>query len=315
MEDATSERNIETKRIRLQIALFVATFLTTTIAGANLCYSRDLLILKYGTFPWFGLNENFTLDDFRLGLNFSIPLLFILSVHEFGHYFTARYHRVKVSLPYYIPLPLFNIIPNFGTFGAVIRLRSRVESNIKHFDIGLAGPLAGFIATLIVLGYGFATLPPPEYIFEFHPDYKVFGLAYADQVYTEEYLREASRGGGVLMFVLGDNLLFNFMADLIADPARVPNPYEIIHYPFLVVGFIALFFTTLNLLPIGQLDGGHVIYGLFGRKKHSIIATTAFLGLVFYSGLGIANFHTDSRDDLVQIFLLIFFFTWLSPTF
>lgn len=212
------------------------------------------------------------------GMQFSIPFLLILTVHEFGHYFTALYHKVKSSLPYYIPFPpvLFSI----GTMGAVIRLRSKVPSTRKNFDIGVAGPMAGFIVALAILYYGFATLPPAEHIFTIHPEYEPYGLNYAEHVYVQNDSTSA------LSFSLGKNLVFAFFEKVVADPARVPNVHEMMHYPFLFAGFLALVFTSLNLLPIGQLDGGHVLYGLVGFRKHRLIASAIFIGFVFYAGLG-----------------------------
>jgi membrane-associated protease RseP (regulator of RpoE activity) len=173
-----------------------------------------------------------------------------------------------------------------------------VYSNIQHFDIGLAGPLAGFIVALFVLFYGFLTLPPPEYIYQFHPEYEQYGLNYADYVYSSAYQQDKS----VLDIQFGSNLLFSFFEEFVADPERVPNRHELMHYPVLMAGFIALFFTSLNLLPIGQLDGGHVIYGLFGRKGHRVIATVFFILLLIYSGLG----YADVRADKEQL-------SWLVP--
>jgi Zn-dependent protease len=99
--------------------------------------------------------------------------LSILTAHEFGHYFVALYYRVKVTLPYYIPLP-----PGFmfGTMGALIRMKSPVYSNKQNFDIGIAGPLAGFVVAIVFLGYGYSHLPPLEYVFQFHPEYQQYGL-------------------------------------------------------------------------------------------------------------------------------------------
>jgi membrane-associated protease RseP (regulator of RpoE activity) len=284
----------EGRRILLQVGLFVFTFITTTLAGAEFCFGKS--IYQYGgpadDFV-VKINSEFSIADFILGLQFSIPLILILTVHEFGHYFMAMYHRVKASLPYYIPFPP---IPGFGisigTMGAVIRLRTRVISNVHNFDIGLAGPLAGFIMALAVMFYGFTTLPTYEYVFQFHPEYEQFGRDYADVVYGEEYVKDH---GGAAYVHLGTNLLFEFFSHVVGDPERVPNPYEMMHYPVLVAGFISLFFTALNLLPIGQLDGGHIVYGLFGRKGHTIIASAFFILLVFYAGLGAANVHTDKE--------------------
>jgi membrane-associated protease RseP (regulator of RpoE activity) len=264
----------ERKRILFQIALFITTFVTTTIAGSQWSYGRSVFS---GDYSW---------QDFTDGMAFSVPLLLILTVHEFGHYFVAMYHKVKASLPYYIPFPPIPFLPfNFGTMGAVIRLRTRPQSNIQHFDIGLAGPLAGFIVGLFILFYGFKTLPPPEYVFQFHPEYEQYGPGYADVVYADEYLKEH---GAIIDVRIGSNLIFWIFEKAFADPSRVPNEHELMHYPVLLACYIAFFFTCLNLLPVGQLDGGHVVYGLFGYRVHRMIAGVFFLVLVFYAGLGLS---------------------------
>ncbi len=263
----------EHKRIFFQVVLFIITFVTTTLAGSQWAYGRSVFAPGYN---W---------QDFYNGLAFSIPLLLILTVHEFGHYFVAMYHKVKASLPYYIPIPPIPFLPfNIGTMGAVIRLRSKPESNIQNFDIGVAGPLAGFVVALVILFYGFNTLPPPEHIFQFHPEYEQYGVNYADIVYSPEYLKE---NGPIIDVQIGTNLIFWIFQKTVADPERIPNPHEIMHYPVLLACYIALFVTCLNLLPIGQLDGGHVVYGLFGFKLHRIIARGFFFVLIFYAGLGL----------------------------
>jgi membrane-associated protease RseP (regulator of RpoE activity) len=268
--------NREAVRVTGQALLFLATFVTTTLAGAEWSYGRSVYM------------EGFGWKDFVSGLPFSISFLSILTVHEFGHYFTARFHGVKSSLPYYIPLPPFPL--SIGTMGAIIRLRQRVYSNIQNFDIGLAGPLAGFILALGILFYGFTNLPPKEYIYQIHPEYEAYGDNYADYVYTNNE--------EVIDIVVGKNLLFMFFEKFIADPERMPNPHELMHYPFLFAGFLALVFTSLNLLPIGQLDGGHVLYGLVGYKRHKQIATVVFLLLLAYSGMGLLK-PTDPIDGLL----------------
>ena len=264
----------EQKRIIVQIALFVATFISTTLAGAQWSYSQSVFM------------DNFTWDDFVNGLAYSVPLLLILTVHEFGHYFVAMYHKVKASLPYYIPFPPIPFFPfSLGTMGAVIRLRTRPVSNVQNFDIGVAGPVAGFIVALAILFYGFQTLPPPEYIYQFHPEYEQYGPDYADVVYSPDYMKKHE------IFIdiqIGSNLLFWILEKTVADPARIPNPREIMHYPILLACYIGLFVTCLNLLPIGQLDGGHVVYGLFGYKIHRTVARVFFIALVFYAGLGLS---------------------------
>lgn len=268
----------ETRRIILQLILFVATFVTTTIAGAEWTYGKSV----YVSFTWY---------DFVSGMHFSIPFLLILTVHEFGHYFTARKNQINSSLPYYIPIPPFPF--SIGTMGAIIRLRQRVNSLKVNFDIGIAGPLAGFVMALIVLFYGFSNLPPAEYIFEIHPEYEQYGLAYADHVYGNQE--------GVIDVVIGKNLLFLFFEKFVADPERMPNPHEIMHYPYLFSGFLALIFTALNLLPIGQLDGGHVLYGLVGYKNHKLIASGVFIVFIFYAGIGLVHPLQPFNDLILYI--------------
>ena len=199
----------------------------------------------------------------------------------------ARYHKIKVTLPYYLPIPSF-LLPNpIGTLGAVIRIMERIYSKTQNFDIGISGPLAGFIIGLLTLFYGFTHLPEPEYIFQFHPEYEQYGLDYADHVYENQ--KE-----NTMDLTIGKNLIFLFFETYVADPARVPNPHEVMHYPVIFAGFLALVFTFLNLFPIGQLDGGRVIYGLFGFRIHRIIASVFFVGLLLYSGLGLVTPNTPS---------------------
>ena len=269
--------NKDQKRVLLQLGLFIITFITTTHAGAEWTYGRTIFAPDYS---W---------SDFFSGLEFSIPFLLILTVHEFGHYFVARYHKVKVTLPYYLPMPPFQF--SLGTMGALIRLREKVYSKKQNFDIGLAGPLAGFVTALVILFYGFTHLPVPEYIFQIHPEYEQYGLNYPDYVYQNQQ-------ESIVDVTIGKNLLFLFFEKIVADPARIPNPHEIMHYPFIFAGFLSLVFTFLNLLPIGQLDGGHVAYGLFGFKLHRIIASVIFVAFLFYAGIGVVT-PRDGAESLM----------------
>jgi membrane-associated protease RseP (regulator of RpoE activity) len=279
----------EKRIIILQVFLFVATFITTTLAGAEWTYGKSV----YGEFVW---------ADFVSGMHFSIPFLLILTVHEFGHYFTAMYHKVKSSLPYYIPIPPLPL--SIGTMGAIIRLRSKVRSTRQNFDIGIAGPLAGFVMALLVLVYGFSNLPPAEYIFQIHPEYEQYGLDYAEHVYEGQK--------GIIDVTVGKNLLFLFFEKALADPSRMPNIHEIMHYPYLFAGFLALVFTSLNLMPIGQLDGGHVLYGLVGYKMHRVVASVFFVAFMFYAGLGLEYIHPSRPvEDLqwyIPLYLLFLYF-------
>jgi membrane-associated protease RseP (regulator of RpoE activity) len=309
------------KRVLLQLGLFITTLITTTMAGAEWTYGRSVFMPDYS---W---------SDFFSGLQFSVPFLLILTVHEFGHYFAAKYHKIKVTLPYYLPMPPLQF--SIGTMGAVIRLREKVFSKKQNFDIGLAGPLAGFVMALAVLFYGFTNLPEPEYIFQIHPEYEAYGLNYADHVYENPKQ-------SFFDTVIGKNLLFLFFETYVADPDRVPNPREIMHYPLIFAGFLSLVFTFLNLLPIGQLDGGHVVYGLFGFKIHRIIASVIFVAFLFYASIGVVTPSEDpetllywvpggiaflyfaltglglpKRDTLMYaliMFAILFVLGWLYPT-
>jgi membrane-associated protease RseP (regulator of RpoE activity) len=268
------------------------TVITTMLAGAEWTHGKSVLVPGYS---W---------EDFLSGIPYAFCFLSILATHELGHYFTAMYHRVRTTLPYFIPLPPFPMM--FGTLGAIIRIKQQVKSTQQNFDIGIAGPLAGFVIAVGFLWYGFTHLPPPEYIFEIHPDYQQFGLNYAQYVYQPEFFQN----GGLDVF-LGKNLLFLFFENMVADPQRIPNVHEIIHYPFLFAGFLSLVFTSINLLPIGQLDGGHVLYGLVGHTWHRRIATVVFITFLFYAGLGFVH-PADGWEVLIYKIPLFVGFMYLS---
>jgi len=245
----THSKDLSLLRLLLHSTLFILTLFTTTVAGVQ----------------WVGYDPTL-LENFHHGLAYSIALLAILSAHEFGHYFAARYHGVKATLPYYIPFPLIPGVINFGTLGAVIRTKSPVLSRKSMFDIGVAGPIAGFVVSLFILAYGFATLPDTDYILRIHPNYD-FGIN-ADPTST----------GYPLEF--GQTILFWLFSEFFARPDTFfPPMSEIYHYPFLCVGWFGLFVTALNLIPIGQFDGGHIIFAMFG-EKHRIIARWAFTALI-----------------------------------
>jgi membrane-associated protease RseP (regulator of RpoE activity) len=237
--------------------LFILTFFTTTIAGV-LWLNRD----------------PFELGNFYLGIPYSIAILFILASHEFGHYFASRYHKVDATLPYFIPFPpipvLLQLFLNFGTFGAVIRTKTIIPSKKALFDIGVAGPIAGFIASLLVLVYGFLHLPSPEFILAIHPDYN--------------FAINASVGSHGMPLAFGNTILYSGLKDLLTNPSLqfVPPMSEMYHYPFLCAGWFGLFVTALNLIPMGQFDGGHVIYAMFG-ELHRKIARISFYALLVFS--------------------------------
>ena len=143
------------------LILFIITLVCTTLAGAEWRYGRLWALDGLSWKMFFG------------GLAYSLPLLTFLTFHEFGHYITARLNKVKASLPYYIPLWL-PIGLSIGTMGAVIRLKEKLKSRQQFFDIGIAGPLAGFVIALGILYYGFTHLPDHHsLIFDIHPEYKI----------------------------------------------------------------------------------------------------------------------------------------------
>ena len=259
----------------LHIGLFLITLVTTTLAGIELTRGS----INFLPLDVFELRGPALWAEVRRGLWFALPFLGVLTVHEFGHYFTARYNRVRASLPYYIPFPM-----GLGTFGAIIRIKDRIFSRREFFDIGLAGPLAGFLVAVPLLIYGFTHLPP------LGPLYARNGANYAEKAYDHEQLERAT--------YLAKPLLYQFLETTFADPTRLPHPNELMHYPVLLAGALSLFFTALNLLPMGQLDGGHILYGLMGRRRFNQLVPVLFVGFIFYAGLGLFTLHSSWQEWL-----------------
>lgn len=246
----------------IQLLLFLVTVVTTMIAGV------------YWTTP---INGPIEFTQLSLGLPYAASILLILGVHEFGHYFAAVAHKVKATLPFFIPFPPVLGALSFGTMGAVIKTKSIIPDNKAMFDIGAAGPIAGFIACVGVLIYGFTHLPPIDYLLAIHPDY-----------FSPEY------GKGAIGFAFGDSLLFVLMRKIFSTPDQfIPPMSEIYHYPYLCAGWFGLFVTSMNLIPVGQLDGGHVIYSMFGGKKHEAIASVSLIALIILGVVGIVTAFFD----------------------
>ncbi len=200
---------------------------------------------------WISDPSMFLVDPWRLfyaGLPFSISLLAILLFHEFGHYFAARYHGVNVSLPYFIPAPPG--ITLIGTFGALIKSRSPFINKKQLMDVGSAGPLAGLIIAIIVLiiGIKLSTVQPMPAEF-----------------------------AGILF---GESLLFNLITYLVKGPIADSQVLMINSIGF--AGWVGLLVTMFNLLPLGQLDGGHIAYALFGKSQRNI-ANLMLIGLAVMS--------------------------------
>ena len=263
-------------RYWLHVLLFVLTLATTVFAGAEMAsryvaYMAAPTLFHIGPVP---ISVPFLLD----GLRFGGSLLLFLTVHEFGHYFAARLHGVAVSLPYYIPFP-FNGI---GTFGAVIRIREQVPSMRKLFDIGAAGPLAGFVVAFVVLLVGLLTLPDFGYL-DTLPGHEALKAWVGENGSFPDAPLAGDQSGEILTLTIGTTPLYWLMSQFFSE---VPPMWEMYHYPILFAGWLGLFFTALNLLPVGQLDGGHILYALVGPSRHRLIARSFVLLLLWSGGIG-----------------------------
>lgn len=260
------------ERYWLHIGLFVATCVTTVWAG-GMWVGRTL---QYDVDSYLGLITN--LEFLADGALYAVPLMLFLTAHEFGHYFAARRHGINVSLPYYIPLPLPPFFLNFGTFGAVIRIREPLRRTRHLFDVGVAGPLVGFVVGLMVMVVALATLPPPTYIMDLDGHESLKAFVAETGTFPDE---PPPSPDGMPALYFGNTLLYAGLTSLVDN---APPMYEMYHYPILLAGWLALLFTALNLLPVGQLDGGHVVYAMFGRAVHRVVARGVTAVLLF-SGL------------------------------
>ena len=216
------------------IVLFLLTVFTTLLAGAYMNqadpFSNPLLIFK--------------------GVSFAVPLLLILTFHEFGHYIESRRAGIKVSLPYFIPGPTL-----FGTFGAVIKSKSPFKTRRDLLNVGAAGPIAGFVIAVIVV---------------------IIGLSHSQIV-------EEISGEGL---ILGESLIFKFLSWIVLKD--VPEGYGVLLSPTAFAGWAGILVTMLNLLPIGQLDGGHIMYALLGKNQRKVatVTTLALIPLGYFLWMG-----------------------------
>lgn len=192
------------------------------------------------------------------GLEFSISLMFILACHEMGHYIACRIYKVDATLPFFIPTP--PLIGPAGTFGAFIKIMSPLPSAKATFDIGVAGPMAGFVALIPVL---------------------IMGLLRAVPL-TPEQIEAGSSG-----IFFSDSLLTHLIAaGLGIDLSRI------FMNSFLSAAWLGILVTALNLIPAGQLDGGHAVYSVFGERGHYWIGRVAFGAMVVFSALGVYFFNS-----------------------
>jgi membrane-associated protease RseP (regulator of RpoE activity) len=257
--------------------LFVATVISTLAVGVYQATAGDAALMRdLAAAEGLGGLLGFIADNWVAGIPFAAALLGILGVHEFGHYFVARRYRLDVSLPYFIPFP-FNTLT--GTLGAVIKIQSPFESRKALFDVGIAGPLAGLAVALPITALGLmrAEVVPIE----------------ADAM------------------IFNEPLLFQWMALAIVGDRGAGH--DIVMNPLLMAGWWGFFITALNLVPVSQLDGGHVSYALFGHRQRYvawavfIIAAIAvlrvtpgfllMLALVFIMGVE----HPPALNDITPI--------------
>ena len=223
-----------------------------------------------------GGNPFLNIKDFLLGVPFSFSLLLILSGHELGHFFTARKHNVSVTLPYFLPVPH----PLIGTMGAFIRIKSVLPNRRALIRIGLAGPLVGFILAIPIT---------------------IIGIKLSKAV-------DVSQMTGT--FSLGSSLLFQLIYNILHP--NLPANYDIILHPMAFAGWLGFFVTAINLLPIGQLDGGHIAYAVFGKARKyvmiGVIAIIVLLGLVWQGWyfwilliLAFGLKHPKAQDEITQL--------------
>jgi membrane-associated protease RseP (regulator of RpoE activity) len=219
--------------VRDRLWLHLLTVASTTMAGANM-YAGFL-----SQFGYRQVHET-AWQILQGGLWFSLPALAILGCHEMGHYLACRYYRVDASLPFFLPMPLVL----FGTMGAVIRIRDPIPTKRMLFDIGVAGPIAGFIVAIPTL---------------------ILGTAWSHVTRLPPNL------GGLM---LGEPLLFQGVQR--AFFGHIPEGYTVNSHPLIFAAWFGLLATSLNLLPVGQLDGGHIAYANLGtRSRYVTLGTLA----------------------------------------
>ncbi|MFY1831811.1 site-2 protease family protein [Myxococcus fulvus] len=202
-------------------------------------------------------------------LSFSLSLLAILGSHEMGHYVLARLHRVDTSLPYFIPLPVLGV----GTLGAVIRIRDRIPHRNALVDIGAAGPLAGLVVALPILYWGLShstVVDAPRVASQFPGESslwvygkELFTWVMAKVTHAPPAPEEAFHG---VQTLFGDSLLMQGLTWLALGP--LPEGKDVLVHPVVIAGWFGLLVTLLNLMPMGQLDGGHLAFAVLGRHAH-----------------------------------------------
>jgi len=261
-----------TREWMLHASLFLITIITTTVAGIIFASPEVEVpppplstVIDYLLFvPQYYLRSVFALLGFAVqhpglladGLVFSAALLAILTAHEMGHYVACRRYGVAATLPFFIPAPPLFLA---GTFGAFIKIKSPIPSRRALFDIGLAGPLAGFVVAVPIALVGVLSMQP-----------------------------SVQAGGYGIVF--NDPLLFRLLGRLVGTPL---DPYAPIN-PYYMAAWLGLLVTSLNLMPVGQLDGGHGTFAIFGQRAHRVIGRVAFGVIAVLTVLGFAWYGSPS---------------------
>jgi membrane-associated protease RseP (regulator of RpoE activity) len=258
----------------LNVVLFVTTGFTTLFVGTLFMasFEQDPSFAPEGVLQLFWQSP----ETLLRGLPFSIAIMSILLAHEMGHYLTCRYYGISATLPYFIPAPTM-----VGTFGAFIRIRSPIQHRAALLDVGIAGPIAGFVLSVPTLALA---LIRPRYV-------------------------EIESVDGLIS--LGEPLMFKIVAFLMG--VVPPSGMEPVLHPVGFAAWVGFLLTTLNLIPVGQLDGGHIAYALFGRFHKRISQLFLFallpLGIFFWPGWLVwivlltllGSRHPPTLDDSVPL--------------
>jgi Zn-dependent protease len=233
------------QRWPLYVLFFVLTMSSTMVVGARMMFyfqrQQSIFGLNDETLPFFPIDwVRHHPHNLLMGLPFSLTLMFILFAHEMGHYLYCRHYRVYATPPFFVPFPSL-----IGTLGAFIRIKSPIPSRAALFDIGIAGPIAGFIPSCIALLYGLSISQP-----------------------TVPFHAADTRAGFPLAFYLGAKLL------------HIGLPLAVLSlHPIAAAAWVGMFATSLNLLPGGQLDGGHIVFSISPRWHRWISLATVMVML------------------------------------
>lgn len=235
------------RRIWLNIILFIATLFSTFFVGITWSLSFKYADV-FSQSPQIDLNVKVFEDPqiISLSIVYAIVLIGILLGHELGHFLACQYYKIDATLPYFIPAPTL-----IGTLGAFIKIKSPITRKQQLFDIGIAGPLVGFILSVPTLIYGLS-------------------LSRAVPAIPRE---------GSLIF--GEPLILKIVGSMIFK--NIPPDFDVILHPVAFAGWVGIFVTALNLFPIGQLDGGHISYALLGPKSRNL--AKLFLGIFIFMAI------------------------------